>query len=187
MILTYPLSKIPLNTPDLRKASDNCQKTINNIKRITSRFLSQPKRDPDRKFLYLPDKNNLTKAQREAWANLPIRKDVLVKPVDKGASVCVIDPLLYHNEVIRKITDRTFYEPINGPLINKNVTNINDLVESLLAHGDIDDDQCQYLMASKTDNARTFYILPKVHKEKNEWPHPNMPPGRPIMADVKTV
>ena len=182
-----PTFKLPSTyTPSLLKASENCKKTINNIKKITSRLLAQPKRDKERKFLYLPDKHNLTKAQRQAWANISKRKDVLVKPVDKGASLCLMEPGLYHEEIMRQINDRTFYEPINGPLLKDNVTNINDLVESLLAYGDINEDQCKYLQASKNDSARTFYILPKVHKDRGEWPHPDMPPGRPIMADVNT-
>ena len=184
---SIPTFKFPSTyTPSLLKASENCRKTINNIKRITSCLLAQPKRDQERKFLYLQDKHNLTKTQRQVWANLPKRKDVLVKPVDKGASLCLMEPRLYHEEIMRQINDRTFYEPINGPLLKDNVSNINELVESLLAYGDIDEDQCRYLMASKSDSARTFYILPKIHKEHNEWPHTSMPPGRPIMADVNT-
>ena len=31
--------------------------------------------------------------------------------------------------------------------------------------------------------SRYFYLLPKVHKERHKWLDPNVPEGRPIVAD----
>ena len=43
--------------------------------------------------------------------------------------------------------------------------------------------QLHFLRAKDTDRARTFYLLPKIHKPRDKWPQPNMPEGRPIVSD----
>lgn len=47
----------------------------------------------------------------------------------------------------------------------------------------ISDKQLHYLRAKPTDRARTFYLLPKIHKPRTKWPQHNMPEGRPIVSD----
>ena len=38
---------------------------------------------------------------------------------------------------------------------------------------------------SKQDDvkARQFYLLPKIHKDRNKWPNDRMPEGRRIVSD----
>ena len=43
--------------------------------------------------------------------------------------------------------------------------------------------QLHFLLAKNTDRARTFYMLPKIHKPRAKWPQPDMPEGRPIVSD----
>ena len=97
-----------------------------------------------------------------------------------------MDPDLYHNEIMRQLNDNTYYHAIDGTLRHDNVININAIVETLLMDGFITERQYDYLRASSLDRYRSFYILPKIHKPQMEWPHPRMPAGRPIMADVGT-
>ena len=39
---------------------------------------------------------------------------------------------------------------------------------------------------SVNPKSRRFYLLPKTHKPINKWPHPKMPPGRPIVSDINS-
>ena len=97
-----------------------------------------------------------------------------------------MDPDLYHNEIMRQLNDKTYYHAIDGSLRHNNVININAIIETLRIDGFITERQFDYLRASDLDRDRSFYILPKIHKPQIEWPHPRMPAGRPIMADVGT-
>lgn len=40
-----------------------------------------------------------------------------------------------------------------------------------------------YLLGAHNPRPRRFYLLPKIHKPKEVWPTPYMPPGRPIVSD----
>ena len=50
----------------------------------------------------------------------------------------------------------------------------------------IDSKTATYLRPTGRMAQRTFYLLPKIHKEKSKWTKPNLPPGRPIVSNVGT-
>ena len=178
---TYPSTW----TPKLSKASEETKKTINEIVKSTSNLLKTRRRISPR-YIATGDDHNLTKDQMTALRLLTARDDIIIRPADKGSSVCIMDPDLYHNEIMRQLNDNTYYHRIGGTLRHNNVTNINAIIDTLLIDGFITERQCEYLRASSLDRDRSFYILPKIHKPHTEWPHPQMPAGRPIMADVDT-
>lgn len=49
--------------------------------------------------------------------------------------------------------------------------------ELLVRQGYITEKQAEYVGGRETPRARSFYILPKIHKEKASWPFPDMPLG----------
>ena len=61
---------------------------------------------------------------------------------------------------------------------------LDKTIDKLCASCHISKAQRHYLKTSPEDKNRTFYILPKVHKDRSTWPNEKVPAGRPIMADV---
>ena len=109
--------------------------------------------------------------------------NIVIKPADKGGAVVVMDSDLYANEGFRQLLNPHYYREIERPLANETVPKINAVLNRLLDSGFITDKQFDYLEARIPDSPRSFYLLPKVHKDRSKWPSPNMPEGRPIVAD----
>jgi hypothetical protein len=53
----------------------------------------------------IPTQNNLTPAEKGAIQELKERDDIVIKPVDKGSVVVVMDKM----EANRQVTDERFY------------------------------------------------------------------------------
>lgn len=74
--------------------------------------------------------------------------------------------------------------PLPRPIFLDSIPVITKLVQDLFSGGFISPKQKLYLTPVEgTCQGRTFYILPKVHKERVDWPSWKMPPGRPIVSD----
>ena len=53
----------------------------------------------------IPTHNNLTPAEKDAIQELKERDDIVIKPVDKGSAVVVMDKVDYVEEANRQQTD----------------------------------------------------------------------------------
>ncbi|XDV42480.1 hypothetical protein PO909_011135 [Leuciscus waleckii] len=141
--------------------------------------------------------NSLNLHPRAAWAprqNLPpeevkaleeliSRRDIVIKPADKGSAVVIMDRGRYVQEGQRQLTDRSFYRKLTAPIFLESVPRIEGVVEALEKTGFICRRQANYLRGEVAPRPRRFYLLPKVHKPKEKWLNPFMPPGRPIVSD----
>ena len=142
---------------------------------------SNPDRGP---LLRLPAvKENITKVEAKAITQLKNNKNIIVKPADKGGAVCVLNPALYEAEGLRQLLNTNYYTEIHSPLANETVPRICSIIQELYDMGYLLDKQHAFLSPNVPAQARSFYLLPKVHKDRSKWPHPNMPEGRPIVAD----
>ena len=90
---------------------------------------------------------------------------------------------LYEQEGLRQLTNPKYYREIPESVCTDTVEKINQILTHLNNIGFISDDQYIYLLALVPAEPRSFYLLPKVHKDKAKWPNPRMPEGRPIVAD----
>jgi len=81
------------------------------------------------------------------------------------------------------VTNPNYYREIQESVWADTVERINEILTYLNKIGFINEDQYTYLFALVPAEPRSFYLLPKVHKDRAKWPHPNMPEGRPIVAD----
>jgi len=104
-------------------------------------------------------RNNLTEEEAKALEKLSNDNDIIIKPEDKGGA------------------------KLSEPLYKGNIPQINDVLESMKSDAFISTKQLHFLLAKNTDRARTFYMLPKIHKPREKWPQPDMPEGRPIVSD----
>ena len=99
------------------------------------------------------------------------------------ASFCKVVSDLYKQEGLRQLLNTHYYHEIDRPLANETVLKINNVLNKLVDSGFITDKQYDYLQASTPVKQRSFYLLPKVHKDRAKWPSPYMPEGRPIVSD----
>ena len=94
------------------------------------------------------------------------------KPVDKGRAVIVWRADLCREEVLRQLSDTSFYTKLNcdfTPTHQKTVkTTINDLVKA----GELPTSASNLIV--NTPRTPVMYFLPKIHKPNN--------PGRPIVS-----
>ena len=118
-------------------------------------------------------KNNLTKQERKALMELKKRKDIIIKEADKGSAVVVMDKDRYINESKRQLGDENVYKQLNEDSRDEDYTDLQDLVERMLAAGILTEDQSSYILPDKFDPGR-MYLLPKVHKLGV--------PGRPVIS-----
>ena len=127
--------------------------------------------------------DNLTPCERKALHNLTNNKDIIIKPADKGGAVVVLDSERYRQEGLRQLLNPVYYKELENfdtkPIVDK----INRIITVLYGQGYITEKQALYFYTDIPVKHRPFYLLPKVHKPLNKWPHPAGPEGRPICSD----
>lgn len=125
---------------------------------------------------------NLTANEFTALRSLRSNADIVIKSADKGGSIVVMDKELYEAEALRQLNNPKYYKLINESVAAKNAIAINSIVNKLYDNNRISKRQHAFLICDLPVKNRYFYLLPKVHKPRNKWPHRRMPEGRPIVA-----
>lgn len=126
---------------------------------------------------------NLSQAEIEALDALSHRRDIIIKPADKGNAIVIMDTPAYVQEALRQLQDTDFYKKLTAPIFHASVPRITKIVQELFEKGYICKRQANYLLGQHNPRPRRFYLLPKVHKPRDKWSTPTMPPGRPIISD----
>ena len=121
----------------------------------------------------IPTHNNLTPAEKGAIQELKERDDIVIKPVDKGSAVVVMDKVDYLEEANRQLTEETFYKKLDSDPTKEFSTRITQELKIMKENSHIDKTTFDYLKPDKPKAGR-FYLLPKTHKVNN--------PGRPIVS-----
>lgn len=131
-------------------------------------------------------KQNLTRDQREALNQLAWNKELTIKSADKGGAVVVMDTSLYIQEANRQLSNNKYYKEITEPITSSIIPQITDILYRLHESSYINSKQLDFLLPRNSQDERYFYLLPKIHKPRKSWPHPYMPPGRPIISDTNS-
>lgn len=126
---------------------------------------------------------NLSEGEWMALKRLRRDSSIIIKPADKGSTVVIMDKEQYIKEAERQLVDREFYSEIKEPIYLESIQVIAEGLKRLQDRGILSKRQIQYLEGSGTPRGRKFYLLPKVHKNKDSWPFPDVPPRRPIFYD----
>jgi hypothetical protein len=127
-------------------------------------------------------KPNLPDNELRALNALRSNVDIVIKSADKGGSIVVMEKTLYTAEALRQLNNPKYYKRIDESIATQNALSVNLIIDKLLENGHISQRQSEFLRCDPPIKNRYFYLLPKVHKQKNKWPHPQMPEGRPIVA-----
>ena len=176
----HPSTWIP---PD-RDLNKSTMTTIQDIISTTASLVQTGKQDKHGNLFLNNTKNNLTHNEKIALDKLKNNSEIVIKGADKGSSTVIMNKQAYLNEAYRQLNNTKYYRKIPKPIFKSNIPKINNILEDIKTEGYISDKQFNYLKATDTDRARTFYLLPKIHKPKDKWPQPDMPEGRPIVSDT---
>jgi hypothetical protein len=120
-------------------------------------------------------KHNLSTPQLKALNRLRRRRDIILKPCDKGSGVCVLTPEQYTQEAERQLANSDHYLPLDKNIMPQIQYKIGQTIDRHTATGAVPSASANLLRVTDPIPAK-FYLLPKVHKSIDN------PPGRPIMA-----
>jgi hypothetical protein len=118
--------------------------------------------------------------------SLKNKTDIVIKPADKGSSVVVLNRSDYIREANRQLSDTNHYKKIKQPIYPKAKLKIDMALIYLEELKVINEKELEYLRTPENPRERLFYLLPKIHKEKDKWLEPKIPPGRPIVSDCNS-
>jgi hypothetical protein len=132
-------------------------------------------------------KKNLSKTEFKALKSLQNNENIVIKPADKGSSVVILDRSSYIEEGHRQLNNPSHYKKIDGPT-HPNVKNkYNSILDHIHKESMLNKNQLEYLKVPDNPRERRFYMLPKIHKDPNNWSgNPKVPPGRPIVSDCES-
>lgn len=111
---------------------------------------------------------NLSAEEIKALDELTHRQDIVIKPVDKGSVVLIMDMPDYVQEDLRQLGDVNFYSKLQGLIFQDTIPEIQGIVLDLVQGGFICQQQARYLVGEPNPRPRRFYLLPKVHKPRDK-------------------
>ncbi|KAL2102106.1 hypothetical protein ACEWY4_001274 [Coilia grayii] len=94
-----------------------------------------------------------------------------------------MDRAEYINEAMRQLNDTNFYQKLTKPIYLETAVEYGRILQGLKDRHAITGRQMTYLTGDRPPKLRRFYLLPKIHKDREKWTTPFMPPGRPIVSD----
>ena len=100
------------------------------------------------------------------------RKDIVIKPADKGGAVVVWRRDLYQKEAEQQLLNGRFYTRLETDTTNEIQKTIKTEINSMIRKGELPDTALS-LMADRPKYSN-FYVLPKIHKQGN--------PERPVVS-----
>jgi len=173
--------------PPAAKITHETNKTIFKLNCETTKLLQSLPGTNDGSLI-LPGKKNIDREETIALNSLKNNRDIVIKSADKGSNIVVMDKDAYINEANRQLQNVKYYKKLTVPIYPDNAIQLNKILHDLLGKGKINRKQYDYLAADiETVRPRIFYLLPKIHKNKESWPQKDrMPEGRPIVSDCSS-
>ncbi len=139
------------------------------------------------KYAQIKELQNVSGEDLRELKLLKENNGIVIKPADKGNALVIMDRAQYLLEANRQLADTTYYTPLNKPIYTETIPLVHAILESLHKKKFITAKQKRYLKGPIEPRIRRFYILPKIHKEKEKWTIPYVvPPGRPIVSDCSS-
>lgn len=174
-------TKVPLRKPF--KKPSHWEPTQEKLPRELFELIKQD-RKTIKEIRYMEEDYNMTSGELQGLRELQDMKTIVIKPADKGAAIVIMDRTCYVQEAHRQLRDLKYYEPLTKPMFPETATQITEILFSLQQKKYLSKAQVAYLQGEHPHRARRFYLLPKIHKPRDNWTLPNrMPPGRPIVSD----
>lgn len=106
-----------------------------------------------------PHQYNLSLPERKALKDLDSRKDITIKPADKGCAIVILNISDYIKEGHRQQNNAKFYHHLNNDPNSQNAEFIHQRLIQPEKQGEITDNTLRGLTAKHAVRER-FYILP---------------------------
>ncbi|CAN7951906.1 unnamed protein product [Ixodes pacificus] len=123
-------------------------------------------------------RHNLTLAEKNGLRSLSARKEITIKPADKGGAIVVLNTTDYIAEGNRQLGNTRFYSALDGDPTADHTEIVTNTLANLVGRGKITLKLSKSLKQLQASPGR-FYMLPKIHKPGN--------PGRPIISGNGTL
>ena len=117
-------------------------------------------------------KDNLTREERKALANLQQRKDVVITKADKGGAVVIWDTTDYMKEAYLQLNDEKTYRKLDKDPTIQHKNTVSETISTLKREKKLTERLASQLTPDDISTPN-FYMLPKIHKVNN--------PGRPVI------
>ena len=103
--------------------------------------------------------NNITPQEQEAIRKLKENQKIIIKPVDKGSAVVILNREDYLSEGYKQLSDTNFYLKQDSDLTEKHRIEVQSFLDSLYNDGEIDTSVSVYLTDAECRTAK-LYLLP---------------------------
>ena len=147
----------------------------NNIDPIIQTFQLAVKTDLENHEQPHPPRDNLTKQQRKALAELKNRTDLFITRADKGGAAVIWGLEEYLAEANSQLNNSEFYQELSTDLFNDYQQIMISSLNEMLSENMINKETAEILKPKNVKPAR-FYLLPKIHKKNI--------PGRPVISPI---
>ena len=108
------------------------------------------------------------------------RRDLVIRPADKGGGIVVLDKTAYNEEMYNILGDSSTYIKLPSNPTSKFKVSLKKLIDMGARKGILDNKEKSYLLP-KVPRIPVMYYLPKVHKNSTR------PPGRPIVSGINSI
>ena len=123
--------------------------------------------------------SNMSKDEQNALRTLQSRRDIVIKPADKGGAIVLWNKELYLQECYRQLNNTNFYRKLNKDNTLTHNNKVKKIVNELIEQQSLPPEAKVLAIPPSELGAPTFYLLPKIHKMKTPS---DTPPGRPIVS-----
>lgn len=124
-------------------------------------------------------KDNLTRAERRAIAELRNNADLIINKADKGSTVVIRDRADYTEKANIDLSNRDVYCPLRYNVTDELAQGIKDRLDSLYRAGLLNEEMRKYCTPPDRNSVSKLYYLTKIHKN----PHKE----RPIVASCNSI
>lgn len=108
--------------------------------------------------------NNLSQEEIAVLSSLSNKKEITIKPADKGGSIVIMDTAKYEGEIYRQLADTQIYKRLDSNPTIRVANKIKKVVKQA-AQTRLIDNNTQTFLISDLPITPIFYVLPKIHKD----------------------
>ncbi|XP_073481353.1 uncharacterized protein [Aquarana catesbeiana] len=108
------------------------------------------------------------------------RKNIVIRPADKGGGVVILTKEDYYKELERLVKDPSTYQPLKKNPNRELKKKLKEYLDKGIADKILNKKEGRYLL-TEAPRIPVIYQVPKIHKSKTK------PPGRPIISGIESI
>lgn len=117
---------------------------------------------------------------KKGLRSLEKRKDIVIRPADKGGGIVVLSVEQYKKEMERILEDRSTYQILKSGPSKRYKQELKSIILYGVEKGLLNKHEEEYLVPT-ANRIPVIYYIPKIHKDRRN------PPGRPIESGIDSL